>query len=227
MTYRIGHFFADYGVESEILSTVGSVVRVTIDPEPNEFVDETIQADLMDETPDLDLDLGVFHPRCTDVSRMTSISGSTDDHENQIPRARELARQVADDYIIENRPRDDLRDPAVLNGRMFGLPIEYERAFETSFPVKTPPRERTLGKKTVSPYFYPDRSAEWWRSVKGYRGGYPTEHLAKNAIPAQYIQFIVRSWLEARNGRDTATPRDNSGTYREVTTEQATLVGRQ
>jgi hypothetical protein len=84
---------------------------------------------------------------------MTNISGDTEDHANQIPRAREIAIEIADDYVIENKPRDDLNNPVVLNGNMFGLPIKYERAFETSFPVSSPPRERQLGEKTVTPYY--------------------------------------------------------------------------
>jgi hypothetical protein len=161
----------------------------------------------------------------TDESDMTSIDGDPDDYENQIPRAREIAGLIADDYVIENKPRDDLRDPTVLNGYMFGLPIHYERAFETSFSMRSPPRERTLGEKTVSPYFYSDRSTEWWRAVKGYRGDYPKQHLAKNALPSVYVKTVVRSWLEARNERDAEVPQDNNDRApREVADDQATLL---
>jgi len=156
---------------------------------------------------------------------MTSISGDPDDHENQIPQARQVARLVADDYVIENRPRDNLRKPTVLNGRMFGLPIKYERAFESSFPIRRPPRERQLGEKTVSPYFLSDRSAEWWRVVKGYSGDYPKEHLAKNALPAVYVEQLARSWLEARMERDGTVPQDNNGRApRELHKDQARLA---
>ena len=110
----------------------------TIDPNQSEFDDDTIQMDLMEETPDESFDLAILHPRCTDKSDMTSISGDAEDHANQIPRAREIANEIADDYVIENKPRDDLNNPTVLNGNMFGLPIKYERAFETSFPVLRP-----------------------------------------------------------------------------------------
>jgi hypothetical protein len=206
----IAHLFADYGVEGEVLARVGHVTRFTIDPEPNPFADETVQIDLMEELPEERFDLALLHPRCTDKSDMTSISGDPEDHANQIPRAREIARSIADDYVIENKPRDDLENPTVLNGRMYGLPIKYERAFEASFPIKTPPRERELGEKTVSPYFYSDRSTEWWRVVKGYQGDYPKQHLAKNALPSVYVESIVRSWLEARTDRDSTTPQDNN-----------------
>jgi len=157
---KIAHLFADYGVESEVLSRFGTVVRFTIEPRSSLFVDETVQMDLMESAPLRQFDLALLHPRCTDASDMTSIDGDPDDHENQIPRARQIAKQIAEDYIIENKPRDDLRDPSVLNGRMFGLPINYQRAFETTFPVISPPRERTLTEKPVSPYFYSDRDRD-------------------------------------------------------------------
>jgi hypothetical protein len=222
---KIAHLFADYGVESEVLSRIGSVTRFTINPEPTPYVDETVNMDLMEQTPSETFDLAVLHPRCTDQSDMTSIDGDPGDHENQIPRARDIAEQIADDYVIENKPRDDLRDPTVLNGRMFGLPIAYERAFESSFRIKQPPRERALGEKTVSPYFYSDRSIEWWRAVKGYRGDYPKQHLAKNALPSVYVEHVVRSFLESRNNRDATVPQDNNGPApRTVAEEQATLA---
>ena len=224
-TYRIAHLFADHGVESEVLSRFGPVLRFTIKPRPTPFVAETVTMDLMERMPSGQFDLAVLHPRCTDQSDMTSIDGDPDDHENQIPRAREIAEAIAEDYVIENKPRDDLRDPTVLNGKMFGLPIHYERAFETSFPVKSPPRERTLGEKTVTPYYYSDRSTDWWRTVKGYRGDYPKQHLAKNALPSVYVETIVRSWLEARNDRDATVPQDNNGRApRQVPEDQARLV---
>lgn len=223
--YQIGHLFADYGVESEVLSALGHVTRVTIDPEPNPFIDETIQMDLMEQEPDLDLDLAVLHPSCADECNAVSITGDADDHENQIPRAREIARSIAEDYCIENVPRDDLHDPTVLTGKMYGLPLKYARAFEASFPIQTPPRERRLGEKTVTPYYYADRSQEWWLSIKGYRGDYPKEHLCKNAVPSVYVQTIVRSWLEARNERDGETPQDNNTRAPPTVTETQAELG--
>lgn len=208
--FRIAHLFADHAVESEVLTTVGTVTRFTIDPEPSPFVDKTVTMDLMEEMPSERFDLAVLHPRCTDVSDMTSISGDPDKYDNQIPRARKIARNIADDYIIENKPRDDLRDPTVLHGRMFGLPLAYERAFETTFPVQSPARHQPLGEKTVTPYYYSDRTTEWWAATKGYRGDYPKQHLAKNALPAAYVQCLIRSWLESLDSQDAEVPQDNN-----------------
>jgi len=201
------------------------VHRFTLDPKPNEFVTETTEMDLMDSMPEDTFDLALLHPRCTDKSDMTSISGDPDDHENQIPRAREIARQVADSYIMENKPREDLHDPVVLNGRMFGLPLAYERGFETSFEVPQPPVQQHFGEKTVTPYYYSDRSRSWWETTKGYIGSYPKQHLAKNALPAAYVRYLTRAWLEATNDRDGMVPQDNNGPAPvEVPDDQATLV---
>jgi len=201
---KVAHLFADYGVESEVLSRIGSVTRFTIGPEPTPYVDETVEMNLMEQTPSGTFDLAVLHPRCTDRSDMTSIDGDAGDHENQIPRARDIAEQVADDYVIENKPRDDLRDPTVLNGRMFGLPIAYERAFETSFPTRQPPRNQTLATET-STFFYSGKDHRWWCSVKGISGDYPKEHVAKNCLPLPYVHWVARQWLNATGEAEGVT----------------------
>jgi len=222
--YRIAHLFADHGTEGEVLARFGEIERYTINPRPNPFVNKTVKIDLMSETPDTRVDLALLHPKCTDKSNMTSISGDPDDHENQIPRAREIAHEIADHYVIENRPRDDLEDPVVLTGKMFGLPIKYERAFEASFSIKAPPRYQELPTE-CSPYFYSDRSADWWRAVKGYAGDYSKEHLSKNALPVPYVLTLVRSWLKEVNERDAAPDQNNNGPApQKLPEDQATLT---
>lgn len=222
-TYRIAHLFADYGVEAEALSAYGKIHRFTIDPRPNEFVTETTAIDLMEENPRGRFDFALLHPKCAKWCDMPGVD--PDDHANQIPRARELGRRIADEYVIENKPRAPLNDPTVLHGRMFGLPLAYERAFEASFPILQPPQQQTFGEKTVSPYYYSDRTAEWWKATKGYIGDYPKQHLAKNALPAAYVRFIVRSWLESRETRDAEEVQDNNDPAPRTTSdEQATLV---
>jgi len=208
--YSILHAFADHGVESEVLATFGAVTRWTIAPRPNPYVDETVAVDLMDNIPEGKFDFGLFHPRCTDVSEMTSISGDPDEHENQVSRAREIAKATCDYWVIENKPRDDLRDPTILNGKQWGLPIKYERAFESNFLIETPPRERELPTGAYS-YFYSDFSHEWWLATKGYRHRWPKQHLAKNALPACYVGHLIRSWLETVDERDAAPSQDNNG----------------
>lgn len=223
-TVRILHAFADHGVESEVLSGYGTVTRWTIDPRANPFVDETATVDLMDEYPGGSFDLGLFHPRCTDEANMTSIDGDPSEHENQIPRAREIAEATCDHYIIENKPRDDLRDPVVLNGKQWGMNIKYERAFETTFSVKPPPRERELPTE-VSPYFYSDRTRRWWLAEKGYRHPWPKQHLAKNSVPAPYLECLLQSWLKSVGTRDAKPAQDNNGRRpRPIEPDQSELV---
>jgi hypothetical protein len=225
-TFRIAHGFADHGVESEVLSAFGHVTRYTIDPRSSEFVDRTVQMDLMENSPSEKFDFGVFHPNCGDVADTTSITGNPAEQEYQIGRAREIASQTCDHYVIENKPRDELRDPTVMTGYQFGLPFEYKRAFESSFEIVTPARDQPLVEKPVSPYFYSDRSKQWWLATKGYNGDYPKEHVAKNALPRVYVQTIVRSWLEAVNERDGEVPQDNnSPAPRRIDGKQATLSG--
>lgn len=206
------HCFADYGTESEVLSQFGNVYRVGIDPrDTNDSLpikaDAHVTADGKEWSfpfhPDVQFDLGVFHPVCTKWAATTSISGDADEHENMIPSARAVAEEFCDHHIIENVPKAPLNDPTVLNGRMFGLPIEFERAFETSFDVPQPPFERSLftnegpsDTAETSSFFFTERSRIWWATVKGCDAWrYPKQHIAKNTIPGAYLEYLLRAWV--------------------------------
>ena len=198
---KILHGFADYGAESEALAAYGHVTRATINPVPNRWSD-AIAADLSDPDrvpfePD-EFHLAVLHPPCTAYSSMPDANKHGDAPE-LIEEAREIGERYAENYIIENKPNAPLRDPVVLDGRMFGLPIQYKRGFETSFPVPQPPRNARLGESPESsPFYFSERSAEWWRAAKGgLVGDYPKEHLAKNSIPLPFIHHLARGWLDA------------------------------
>jgi len=215
------HCFADFGVESEVLSGYGDVIRIGIKAR-NTNDSEPIRADAYDLPFDenVQFDLGFFHPLCKKWADMTSISGDPDKEPNQIPRAREIARKYCDYYVIENKPQAPLNDPIVLNGRMFGLPIAYERGFETNFRVPQPARFKRFGddkKAETSPFFYSERSHRWWGSVKGYRADrYPKQHLAKNSIPAPYVHHVCRAWLSAyEEGSDIAATQTDYSDYDE------------
>jgi len=223
MSYTIAHLFADYGVEAEALSTLGDVFRFTIEPQTNQFDTEVFQIDLMESAPSGRFNLVFCHPKCTRWSDMPNVN--PEDHENQIDRAREIARSIGDAYVIENKPRAPLHDPVRLNGRMFGLPIDYERAFESNFPIEQPTYNQPINSKTVTPYYYSDRTTEWWSSVKGVRGDYPKQHIAKNALPSAYTEYIGRQWLESLETRDAEVPQDNnSRAPRKMPDNQRTLV---
>jgi hypothetical protein len=208
------HCFADSGTESEILAEFGDVIRVSIDPkDTNESDPVKADAHLYPEDGEKDwgfpiqedftFDLGLFHPVCSKWAATTSISGDPDSHENMIPSARRIAEQYCDHHIIENVPKAPLRNPTKLNGRMFGLPIEYKRGFETSFRVPEPPRHGSLLTSTgasdtaeTSSFYFSERSKEWWAATKAYDPcPYTKQHLAKNAIPGPYIHYLLRAWI--------------------------------
>ena len=193
------HVFADTGVECEALSAYGSVTRVGIDPEPNPYTDELVQADAQDVSFTQTFDLGLFHPPCQAWTPGAQMQGTTDDHEDLIPVARELAREYCNEWIIENVPQAPLHNPVTLNGGMFGLPLHYERAFETSHHVDQPRNQTRL---TDGGYF--DRhhenggfqgSKEMWKSAKGYSHDWPSKPLSRSAIPRAYINYLVRPLL--------------------------------
>jgi hypothetical protein len=197
---KILHAFADHGTESETLQAFGDVTRASINPEPN-GIGDVVRVDLSD--PDAvpfqpgEFDLGLFHPPCTRWANMSNNGGGSD-APNLVEQAREIARRHCEHYIIENVPRAPLRDPVVLDGRMFGLPIAYERAFETSFEVEQPTRNARLGDSETSSYFYTERPPAWWASVKGVPAEkYPPEHVAKNATPVAYLHHVLRGWTRA------------------------------
>jgi hypothetical protein len=215
----IYHIFADRGVESEALAGYGRVVRVGLDP-TDENASEPIRADANTLPLRERADLAVLHPECAPWSSVTSISGDPDDHPKQITLARDIGQRVADHYIIENVPGAvgapkglRKRDTTTLDGRMFGLPIRYERAFETSFPIHRVPHLQTSLEREVSPYFSADRSRSWWASAKGYRGDrYTKTAIARNAVPAAYMHHVCRAWLRATNEIDAQPARATHNT---------------
>ena len=200
-SWRIVHVFADTGVECEVLSGYGNVTRLGIDADPNPYTDQTIKADARDAADHLkgEYDLGVFHPPCQPWTPGAQQHGTTDDHPNLIPLARSIARDYCDEWIIENVPQAPLRDPVTLNGGMFGLPLHYERSFETSYHVAQPRRQtrltehETFDKHHDTGGWFGDKSI--WKSVKGYSHDWPAKPLKRSAIPRPYINYLVRPLL--------------------------------
>jgi hypothetical protein len=202
---RILHLFADTGIEDEVLHTFGEVTRVGIDPEPNPF-SSVIQADATDPPLNDRFDLAVAHPPCQRWSVATEGGGDREDHPDLIDEAREVCDRLADHYIIENVPDAPLRDPVVMSGGQFGLPIHYPRAFETSFPVDHPkpvprwsPDVGPLSEQAKSGNAWVGRNVGW-RLAKGYGHDWPARALKRHGIPAAYIRRLLYWWLAARNG---------------------------
>lgn len=198
----IYHIFADVGVESEPLSAYGRVVRVGLDPlDTNES--EPVQADAHQLPLTPGADLAVLHPPC---QRWSSATRGRGDHPDLIPLARQIGNEYADDYIIENVPNAPLRNPVKLDGSMFGLPIQYRRAFETSFHVEQPPIHGNLyadGGVLATHH----ETGGWqggtslWRSIKQVTGDYPSQDLKRSGIPAPYIHYLMRWFIEVADER--------------------------
>lgn len=219
---RIIHAFADVGMECMVLAGHGHVTRATLDPEPNPWDDEVQQVNLMEDKPGGEFDLGIFHPVCSKWAGPTSISGDPDDHENMIPRARELAEELCDHWIIENVPGAPLEDPVTLDGRQFGLPIAYRRCFETSFEVKQPELYGQLGEVETSPHYHSEHSFEWWATIKGYPAtvGVTKKHISKNCLPVPYVTHLLTAWYEA-TGRAEGDGRCYDGYHDEMAEKKA------
>jgi len=196
---QILHCFADEGVESEALCAYGDVVRVGLDPrDTNESQPIKADANALPFKDGATFDLGLFHPPCQRWSSLTHIHGDPEDHPNLIPLSREIAQQHCDEYIIENVPRAPLKNKTLLNGRMFGLPITYTRAFETSYHTPDPPFNTGLDDFHTTDATPGDwnGSKNVWKSIKGYSGDYTEHTIKREAIPRAYIDYLLRPLLE-------------------------------
>lgn len=198
----IYHIFADRGVESEYLSNYGRVVRVGLDPVENDY-SEAVQGDATSIPLKPGADLVVLHPPCYEWSKATAHSRKAGtEYPDLLEKAREIGGELGDHYIIENVPEAPLRDPVVLNGRHFNMPIKYERAFETSFPV-TQPREKGKREDEATWWFEFSRPRAWWQAAKGGYGPWEKNDLVKVTVPKQYLDYLFQFYFAERYDMDT------------------------
>ena len=197
---RILHCFADQGVESEALSAFGDVYRIGLNAvDTNKSQPIKADARHLPIKSDVRFDLGLFHPPCQSWTPGAAQHGTQNEHPNLIPLAREIAEQHCGEWIIENVPNAPLNNPVTLNGGMFGSPLHYERAFETSYHVEQPRNQtrlttdKTMEKHHDTGGWFGDY--ELWQSVKGYSGDYNAKSLKRSAIPRAYINYLVRPLL--------------------------------
>ena len=199
---NILHCFADTGAENPCLSRYGNVLRIGINATDNKWSD-AIKADANDLPirENARFDVGWFHPPCGFVSPMSDTgNGSREDWPNLIPLARKIAQRHCDYWIIENKPSEYINETVILDGHMFQLGIEYQRAFETNFPVDQPAKQSKLAE--TSPFFYTEKPGMWWASVKGTDMGFSNQHIAKNTIPSAYIDYIMRNLSVAMDTKE-------------------------
>jgi len=188
--WKILHAFADEGVETEALAAYGDVVRVGLDPQDTPYTYDTVAMDLRDFNPTITFDLGLFHPPCYKWTQRNA-----EDAENLIPAAREFAQDHCEEWIIENQPDAPLYNPTILKGEMFGLPVAYERAFETSYKVEQPSYRSGY---TYRHRVENTRPKAYWGAVKGYsHEPYNGQVLATNSTPRAYIEWLLQPLLHS------------------------------
>lgn len=197
------HLYADVGIEDEVLHTFGEVTRVGLDPEPNPF-SSVVQSDARDPALTGTWDLAVAHPPCQRWIVATPGGGSDpDSHPDLLDAARAVCERHADHYILENVRDAPLRDPVVMTGGQFGLPIHYPRAFETTFDVVRPdtrprwsPDHGPLAEQGSTGNAWVGRNVGW-RLAKGYSHDWPARELKRHGVPAPYLRRLVYCWLSA------------------------------
>jgi len=201
VSVRILHCFADQGVESEALSAYGEVVRIGINAvDTNDSQPIKADANHLPIKPSIQFDLGLFHPPCQAWTPGAAMNGTRGDHPDLIPLAREIAKRHCDEWIIENVPQAPLNDPVKLNGGMFGSPLHYERAFETSYHVHQPRQQSRLNGPGGFARHHENGgfqgSLKLWKTAKGYSGDYDARSFKRSAIPRSYIDYLLRAYLK-------------------------------
>lgn len=182
---KIAHAFIHEAVESEYLKQFGEIHGYGLKINQHVNLDRWFECDLRENGLETQYDLGLFHPPCQKWARATNDKSK---YENLIPRARELAKQHCNYWIIENVKGAPLKDPVILNGAMFERDLKYERAFETNFEIEEPEH---LGK-----FYYGASISEMTQfragQIKGYSPSYYTaETVTRNCVPSYYLEYIL------------------------------------
>ncbi len=190
----IYHIYADQGVESEYLTRFGRVVRVGLNP-VDRNKSEPIAADVNKLPLQKKANLAIANPECGPWNELnTKVHNNAEDQPKQIKDARKACKKIADHYIIENVPKAPLKDPVILQGSYFGLPITKRRAFETSFEVEQPNLQQTLHDHCEC-YDRYQRPRKWWESVMGVNYYYPIDDLVNAGMPRAYIEYLLQYYF--------------------------------
>lgn len=194
---KILHGYVHSGIESEELKEWGEVTGLGLECKSMKNFDNFIQCDLsMDpfkvskliQSGTKPFWFGLFHPPCGRWSRATPPRHKPN-FPNLLPGARVIARALCKYWVIENVPRAPLREPLRLEGNMFDIPLKYERHFETNYPIEQPPMKRQV----AYPLGIQSIRKEKARVVKGYTGNYPVKDITRNALPKQYVKYLIEN----------------------------------
>jgi DNA (cytosine-5)-methyltransferase 1 len=141
-------------------------------------------------------------PPCQAFSNAQRIQQN--DHPDLLAPTRELLEVVGLPYVIENVPGAPLRNPARLEGQMFGLDLYRPRLFETNWPlvvpalIPPPPRQAKMGR--------PPKAGEAVQVVGNFSDvtaarlamgiDWMTRDELAQAIPPAYTEFIGQQLLD-------------------------------
>ena len=189
------------------------IVGVDIQEQP-EYPFEFIQADALSVSDMLDeFDLVHASPPCQGYTNMRNSYSTT--RTGLIPEVRTMldGRQ----YVIENvvGARRFMRDPVLLRGSMFSMPLDRPRLFECTFYVAQPPSSNSVWSKRLPVYGDANgrvvkvrKDGSELRAWKDVREGATAmscgwmeqAHTIKEAIPPQYTYYLALWFLKQHYG---------------------------
>lgn len=177
------------------------VIGIDSKPQPH-YPGEFLERDAMAWVAEHGHKYAAIHasPPCQAYSRATAWRGDRADHPDLIAEVRGLLLATSRPFVIENvqDARRHLRQPIMLCGTSFGLPIQRHRYFECSWPTTQllPACQHRRGdfshdhggKQTESQYR--EAMGVMWMTVMESR----------QAIPPAYTRFLGKQLMEYLEG---------------------------
>lgn len=184
-----------------------NVVGVDIEPQPK-YPFEFYQADAMDFSLD-GFNFIWASPPCQGYSHLTP-EGHKDRYRKLIPELREKLKMSGIPYCIENvgGAKQELKNPVMLCGSMFGLRTQRHRYFETNFPLLAPKKcDHSLLPLLVTTASKASRELRFKlgmkpKTVKNAPEAYGIDWMdfngLKECIPPAYSKYIAEQYLKCQ-----------------------------
>ena len=188
------------------------VVGVDLHPQPN-YPFEFIQADVLEFMREgsggwgaRQFDAIAASPPCQHYAGSTAWRGRREDHPDLIAPTRAILEATGLPYVIENVPdaRRHLRNPLMLCGSAFGLPVRRHRYFETNWPLSV---------LTLGCHHKPGDLAFMHKGERAYADALGCDWMtgveARQAIPPRFTEFIgaaLMAHLSSEAVPETADP---------------------
>lgn len=187
------------------------VIGVDIEPQPRYCGDDFIQADALEFIAHHGSQFDAIHasPECEGYSSLTPKKYRSN-HPLQIGDVRALLQATGKPYVIENvkGARKHLRNPLMLCGSMFDLPIFRHRYFEISgFEITfTAPcchnfKPIPINSSSVQ------RTANTAECAYGLKIDWMIREEMRKAIPPAYTEFLGKHLMQAVNTKVVAHDR--------------------